>query len=337
MAAKVTAPTSAKTEMGYAFDLAYSVELRDYFQTGPASTGVRSSFGTMLAQLEGCQLGGGSVESRDPYAEVVDKLSRHALVERTLRRIEPWHATVLRRYFDAPSPAESEWTDFGPMLVAGVGLIGGLASLVPLTREAHELRDEMAAQLGERRAERCSDADADRVRKERRDEIAALFWAEAAARAEAAAKHDRLVERLDRWQAKANDGQGLSAHQQRVLADGDAKLRELARRVRAGDDWLASLLSAYADDGRARSAVSAVAGADAEVSVHDAVRRMLRRKRGDEERVRFVANAKLEAQRLRKAAHAAYKLARYAIRAERVEYRMGANAWHEREESGDVA
>ena len=340
MAAKVTAPNHGAERagpIGYAFDLAYAVELRDYFQAGAARVGIRSSFGAMLAQLEGCQIGGGSVDSWDPCAEMIDRLGRVAVVDRTLRRLGPADALVLRRYYDYPSPVEADWADFGTGIVAGGGILGGLAALVPLTRAARELRDEMVAEIGERRAERCSREEAAQRRRERRDELVTMFWTEAAARDKAAAQHDRLVARLDRWQALANAGEELTPKQERALREGDARLRELSRRVRAGDEWLGTLLSVYRRDATMHTTIAAMASADAEVSVTDAVRWMLRRKKGDEERVQFVAAAKAQARSMCRAAHAAYKLARSDARRERVAYRDGATAWRLREGADDVS
>lgn len=340
MVAKVTAPNRGAQQAspaGYAFDLAYAVELRDYFQSGPARAGMRSSFGAMLAQLEGCQAGVGSVDSWDPYAEVIDRLGRLAVVDRTLRRLLPTDALVLRRYYDYPSPVEADWSDFGTGIVAGGGILGGLAALVPLTRAARDLRDEMVADLGERRAERCSREEAAQRRRERRDELVTMFWTEAAARDKAAAQHDRLVARLDRWQAQANAGEELTPRQERALREGDARLLDLSRRVRAGDEWLGTLLSAYRRDSTMHATIAAMASADAEVSVTDAVRWMLRRKKGDEERVRFVATAKAQARSMCRAAHSAYKLARGCARCERGAYRDGAIAWRMRQEAGNVS
>ncbi len=294
----MTAPLLA-TE--YAFQYPYAGELRDFFRCYESNAGFSSTFGAMLAALMRCSIGNGPPAGWDPYADAIDRTSRGTAVYRTLQRMaaEPHHVTVLVRLYGGRADDD------------GYREFGDLAPLVSLTRAAEEIRETLVLVESEPRAERTGARVAD-ARREHRDTVCRDFWHEAGERAAAIEQHGRLVDRLAALQSRANAGEELGAGSLRALASGDMRLRDIACRIKASDELLGMLLKAYRYDGEARARAGAIAGADREVSAEDAVRAILARKKGDPDRVVFAVEARREAEAMRKAAHAAYKLARRA-------------------------
>lgn len=318
-------------------------ELGAFFREYDAAIGFRSTFSAMLAAASGVAIGSGPPASWDPYAEIIDRISRGTKVYRTLKRMDAAgqsaHVCVLYR-LHGPRNGTTERAEFGD-----------LAPLAAFTDAAEEARVELVLRESTRREERVCTLVA-RSRKEQIAELAEMFWTEVGVihRAEASLlrldqdEDDRpgtlreLRTRLAKVQeallAEAEPGPSRKARRAAQLEGqiaraeerdrrAPARATELERRIEAGWRLLEQILEGVAYDGTLRARLGAIAGTDREITVEDALRAKLdppKRRQGDREayaawsaaRSVFIAEVKAQAEAMRKAAHAAYRKAKGA-------------------------
>lgn len=264
-------------------------ELRAFFTAYESDVRFTSTFSAMLAAAAGVAVGSGPPTGWDPYADVIDLISRGTRVYRTLRRMDAAghdaHVRVLYR-LHGPRNGSTERPEWGE-----------LAPLAVVTAAAEDARADFVFTESSRREERVGPRVAHDHRR-RCAEIATLFWQEVGviARSDAKAKRARTL----------------------------ASRAHAERRSIAGRQLLKQLLDGYGYDGTLRARLGAITSTDRELTVEDAIRAKLdarKRSPGDREafaawsaeRKTFVAQVLAEAEAMRREAHAAYRSAKVDV------------------------
>jgi hypothetical protein len=303
-----TGRSGRSDEYGFGAD---ARELQAFFCGYEASVGFGSTYHAMISAWAGVRHGSGPPASWDPYAAIVHKISEGMSVFRALKLLDEGGHTedvvVLFKLYGPRSPHER--VEFGD-----------LAPLAIYTQAAADARDQIAARLGTVREEGLGD----RVERDHatvRRELERDFWREAGRIARLLEQHGKWVDRLDALQSRENAGAELGPRCVGWLADGHRRLAELEARIRASEQLQGQILDAYLYDGRLRARLGALAGADREVTVEDAIRARLdqparaascadAKAAWKAAKRAFIDQVRTEAGKLRRRAHAQYRAAK---------------------------
>ncbi len=268
----------------------------------------------------------GAHTSWDRYADIVPYLSESKWVYRKLKHLDDnggsHHVMVLWRLYGPHNHRLDE------------PAFGEYGALAPFTDAVEEARADLACEVSEPKAERIG-ARVSRAHASRRKEIEAEFWWVAATiikddrRCAALAKHEAAIVRLAAIDTAGWDEKRLARHERakghHLKRSGEIrrKLEETARLVQAADDFQGQLIDAYSCDGAIRAVGGVITSTDRGTSPTDAIRWKLRppaptatteeRSAFTDERIRWVSRVKVQAHALQKAAHAAYRDARWSV------------------------
>ncbi len=323
--------------------------LRKFFCEYDATIGFRSTFSAMLAAHAGVQLGAGSQAGWDPYAEIIDRITAGSRVYRRLRLMampvedhglgQVEHVVVLWRLY-GPRNGRTERTDFGS------GAPGVWASLLAsMSETAEDARADLVLRESTIRSESVG-SQVGRNRKQFLRDFEELFWQEASTVTRLEAQVADAVDADTREARRVRADAAIASLRERAEAATESTRTKLAlqldgaiqrraslaevewvdrlqakeRRIEAGWKVMGQIVDAVMYDGTLRARLGAIESADREITIDDAIRDRMdtpRKSQGKaahqawkETREAFVTAVRIEANRMRREAHEAYRAAR---------------------------
>jgi hypothetical protein len=279
-----------------------AIDLMRFWREHEAAIGIRSNFGSMLAALEGMAPGSGPPAGWDPLVDRVLEIGRCRRTWQVLREMDSQGLTLEivalhRLYGDVLCPLEYR------------GAFGDVAALASLTDAAEGARDRLAYEVGTAREQAVVDGPLEGAVAENRAQLEREIARSVEAANKVVGRIDWHGRRIERCEAKA-------AHHPDEPADPKlpvhrARRADLTRRLAAWDAHIVHMQKAAECDGVLRARHGALAGADREVTVDDAIRHVLQKTRNDvAARSAFVVGVVQDAKALRARAHEAYKEAK---------------------------
>lgn len=294
---------------------AHGREMSEFFNASESRVGFKSTFSAMLAAEAGVALGSGPPSGYDPYADALDHITRGTQMRRRFARIPAAEARTLEHLY-------------GPRTTNDRREFGELSPIIPFTAASREAREQLVLDESTVRSERVAPR-VNRALAERRAELEEMFWHEAGVvteletsmrRAEcqiekAKAKVKRLTEQLETTAGDAQQRviERRSKAQGKLQSTTDTaapRLRRWHRRHAAGRQLLKQLLDGFSYDGAVRASIGTIEATDREITVEDAIRQIMSLPAKTKRRIEFIAAATAQAEVLRTAAHAAYRLAK---------------------------
>jgi hypothetical protein len=281
-----------------------AIDLMRFWREHEAAIGIRSNFGSMLAALEGMAAGSGPPAGWDPHSERIEEIGRCRRTWQVLRAMDARGQTVEivalhRLYGDVMCP------------VGYRGTFGDLAPLVSLTDAASAARDRLAADAGAEREEAVIEP-ASRAMAHGRARIEGDIESAVEAANRVVDQIDKLGVLIGRDQARASKSpdEPLSP----VAAGRPRRHADLTRRLAGWDAHIAILQGAVTCDGVLRARHGALASADHEITVDDAIQQTLRQTARDvAARSAFVVAVSMDAKALKVRAHEAYRAAKHSV------------------------
>lgn len=297
-------------EYGFGVD---AEELRRFFREYESNAGFKSTFAPMLAVAAGASISQGPPPTIDYMAERVDAMRPLTRTYRVLKRMDETgfrgEVVVLSRLYGHHHPSMMR-PEFGDM-----------STVVDLTDAAIEARDQLVADEGERRAD-LAGMSIDRIHPDGRQALEEDLVREEARCERLVASYNRLVDRLNRTDAKRASGILLTAKQEALLESGNARLQALSAKIQASEDLQSNIEGALRSNGRVVARIGAMMATDRATTVWDAIRWKLDKPHGlkgealaawEAERRSFILRVRKEADELRRRAHAQFRIAKGTV------------------------